>query len=200
MDTITQTLQLPDQTQLWTPKLRELQSAMLETAKLRSLFSKRELQDRAEALILGSLALWPFIKKSGQTTVLDIGGGNGIPGLVLAARWPHLQVIVAESSEKIAATCHHLIKTAELENATCQLNPLGPHYKPVPAGFLTSRATALFCSTWNNFDLPKDFAIFGQSVAEGEQWEVHLAQQPIATLKSNISLSELDIKECWHES
>lgn len=64
--------------------------------------------------LLDSLALLPHI---GSGSLLDVGSGAGIPGLILAIARPELAVVVLDSNGKKARFMRHAIRTLGISNA-----------------------------------------------------------------------------------
>lgn len=65
--------------------------------------------------LLDSLAIMPFV--SGASLV-DVGSGAGLPGVVLAIARPKLDVTVVEANRKKAAFLRHVRRRLALDNVT----------------------------------------------------------------------------------
>lgn len=99
-----------------------------------------------EKHFLDSLILLPMIRQYGLpgNSLLDVGTGAGFPGLVLAAAWPALEVILVEPRKKRLSFLGHIVRTLQLKNVEIVAERLedarsleGRHFD-----FITSRAVA----------------------------------------------------------
>ena len=66
-----------------------------------------------ERHIADALQLHPLIGEGGQT-IIDLGAGAGIPGLVLALAYPDYRVILVESNSKKAAFLREVARQARI--------------------------------------------------------------------------------------
>ncbi len=182
------------------PRLETLVGEMLAAGRKTSLYSKKALSGGLLELVWGSCAAIPFVHTLEAKSMIDIGGGNGLPGLVLAVLLPDIQVHLHELSEKKVAVAHHLAKRCGVNNYSASVNPLGPAYRPVPADLVVSRATALWRSTWNIPNLPDHKVIFGSWPGPGRfLYEARRSDgTPLVNLTSTLSLTPKTIKEAFH--
>jgi 16S rRNA (guanine527-N7)-methyltransferase len=67
----------------------------------------------ADAL-LGCLALEPLI--DGKRTLVDVGSGHGLPGLVAAALWPDREVTLLDAARKRVSFLQRVISQMRLTN------------------------------------------------------------------------------------
>ncbi|MBC7307948.1 MAG: 16S rRNA (guanine(527)-N(7))-methyltransferase RsmG [Dietzia sp.] len=74
--------------------------ALAAEGVVRGLIGPRELPRLWERHLLNSAALLPFLPTSG--TVIDVGSGAGLPGIVIACARPNLQVVLVEPMERRA--------------------------------------------------------------------------------------------------
>lgn len=91
-----------------------------------NLTAVREPERMVGLHILDSMTALPYIR---GTSVLDVGSGGGLPGLVLAILRPDLDVTVVDAVAKKMRFCQQVISELGLENASAvhsrveQLNP-----------------------------------------------------------------------------
>ncbi|MDX1496647.1 MAG: 16S rRNA (guanine(527)-N(7))-methyltransferase RsmG [Salinisphaeraceae bacterium] len=90
--------------------------------------------------LLDSLAVLPYLGEG--RSLLDVGTGAGIPGLVLAMCMPRMEVTVLDSNGKKAAFLRHCVRSLELKNVQVAQTRV-EDYRP-QSGFATviSRAFA----------------------------------------------------------
>jgi 16S rRNA (guanine527-N7)-methyltransferase len=68
--------------------------------------------------LLGCLALEPLIE--GRQSLVDVGSGLGLPGLVAAALWPQREVTLLDSSRKRVSFLQRAISQMGLKNARAE--------------------------------------------------------------------------------
>ncbi len=98
-----------------------------------------------EKHFLDSLTLLPLLRRHSRpdASLLDVGSGAGLPGLVLAAAMPELRVTLLEPRQKRTAFLRHVIRTLALRNAQVREERLEPGQAlPEQFTFITSRAVA----------------------------------------------------------
>ena len=188
---------LPSASLLLVERLDKALAVLRATGERLHLFIKKDLGDGLMGVALGSLAVACFLNLSAPLHLLDAGGGNGIPGLILAAAFPAMRMTVLEISEKRVSVAHHLGKACGLNNYSAVLNPIGPNYRPVAADALVSRAASLPRSTWNNPQLPPVILLFGQHRGEGRRvWRLLGADgRPLGFLTSNQKPLTINVSE-----
>lgn len=74
--------------------------ALAAEGVLRGLIGPRELPRLWERHLLNSAALLPYLPSAG--TVIDVGSGAGLPGVVIACARPDLHVVLVEPMERRA--------------------------------------------------------------------------------------------------
>lgn len=74
--------------------------ALVAEGVLRGLIGPRELPRLWERHLLNSAALLPYLPAAG--TVVDVGSGAGLPGVVIACARPDLDVVLVEPMERRA--------------------------------------------------------------------------------------------------
>jgi 16S rRNA (guanine527-N7)-methyltransferase len=76
------------------------------------------IRDPAQALeihLLDSLAVWPEVR--GARTLLDLGAGGGLPGLVLKLLEPSIELVLVDSVAKKVGFLKHAIAALGLKGA-----------------------------------------------------------------------------------
>lgn len=106
----------------------------------RGLIGPQEAERIWSRHIVNSAALLPFLPKRG--TVIDVGSGAGLPGLVIAAARPDLEVTLVEPMER---RCEWLAEAAEeigLDNVSIVRDRSENIGKKIRADAVTARAVA----------------------------------------------------------
>ena len=106
----------------------------------RGLIGPQEAERIWSRHIVNSAALLPFLPKRG--TVIDVGSGAGLPGLVIAAARPDLEVTLVEPMER---RCEWLAEAAEeigLDNVSIVRDRSENIGKKIRADVVTARAVA----------------------------------------------------------
>lgn len=68
--------------------------------------------------ILDSLSVYPFLKESLAKTILDVGTGAGLPGIVLALSCPDRHFVLIDSQQKKINFVQHVVLSLKLENVS----------------------------------------------------------------------------------
>lgn len=87
--------------------------------KWNRVFNLTALRDPASALthhVLDCLAVVPPLRRHGATTLVDVGSGGGLPGLVLAIAMPALRVTCVDAVAKKAAFMTQAVAELALPN------------------------------------------------------------------------------------
>ena len=106
----------------------------------RGLIGPQEAERIWSRHIVNSAALLPFLPRRG--TVIDVGSGAGLPGLVIAAARPDLEVTLVEPMER---RCEWLAEAAEeigLDNVSIVRDRSENIGKKIRADVVTARAVA----------------------------------------------------------
>ncbi len=122
----------------------------------RGLIGPREAERIWSRHIVNSAALLPFLPRRG--TVIDVGSGAGLPGLVIAAARPDLDVTLVEPMER---RCEWLLEASEtigLDNVTIVRDRAENIGKKLRADVVTARAVAA---------LPKLLRLTSKMIAPG---------------------------------
>lgn len=106
----------------------------------RGLIGPREVGRIWERHILNSAALVPFMPATG--TIVDIGSGAGLPGLVIAAMRPDATVVLVEPMERRCAWLTEMTETLSLGNVEVRRGRAEEFHGAFEADVVTSRAVA----------------------------------------------------------
>lgn len=113
-----------------------------EKMNLTSLTEEKEIK---EVHFLDALAFTFFFEDKifrnvSRETFLDIGSGNGVPGLVLKIIYPHIHITLAEAIQKKCTFIKTVIRELNLKNISVLNQNIGS--SPIGAfDFIISRAT-----------------------------------------------------------
>lgn len=87
--------------------------------------------------LLDSLSIVPLVHGH---TLLDVGSGAGLPGLVLAVALPGVRVTLLDPSLKRTRFLNHVVQVLGLRNVLVARARLEDHVPPCPVDTMTSRA------------------------------------------------------------
>lgn len=113
---------------------------LAEEGELRGLIGPRELDKLWSRHIVNSAALLPFLPKRGS--VIDVGSGAGLPGIVLACARPDLEFFLVEPMERRCAWLQEVVEELGLDNVSvvnARAEELG---RTLRADVVTARAVA----------------------------------------------------------
>lgn len=96
------------------PRIREFHSMLTSEGPVRGLIGPRETSRLWERHLLNSAALAPLL--GGGDSVIDLGSGAGLPGVVLAAMDPSREVTLLEPMARRVAWLEHVVATIGLKN------------------------------------------------------------------------------------
>jgi 16S rRNA (guanine(527)-N(7))-methyltransferase RsmG len=68
--------------------------------KVMNLVSRKDANRLVSYHFCDSASLLPVLRPRGAMSLLDVGGSNGLPGMVLAALSPHIRTLVCDSKSK----------------------------------------------------------------------------------------------------
>lgn len=111
-----------------------------EQGVLRGLIGPREVGRLWERHLLNSASLAPFLPATG--TVVDVGSGAGLPGVVLAALIPDVELVLLEPMERRAIWLTEVTRELGLENATVRRGRAEELHGRMAADAVTARAVA----------------------------------------------------------
>lgn len=101
-------------------RLEKYHDLLIEWSKTHNLIGPKEVPYLWDRHILDCLQIWPHVKQA--KTVLDIGSGAGLPGIVLAccaAEIRGMHVILVESNGKRCAFLRHVSRRLGLPVEIC---------------------------------------------------------------------------------
>lgn len=121
-------------------KIAAFGDALAAEGVLRGLIGPRELPRLWERHLLNSASLLPFLPAAG--TVVDVGSGAGLPGLVIACARPDLEVVLVEPMERRATWLREMAQVLELDAVTVVQRRAEEVHGELEADVVTARAVA----------------------------------------------------------
>lgn len=121
------------------PRVERFALMLADQGVLRGLIGPRELTRLWERHILNSAAVAPFL---GQGTIVDVGSGAGLPGLVIAAMLPERRVVLVEPMERRTTWLFEAAEHCGIENVTVVRGRAEEVQDVVEADVITARAVA----------------------------------------------------------
>lgn len=121
------------------PAIARFAAMLVDQGEERGLIGPRELERLWERHLLNSAAVEPFL---GQGTIVDVGSGAGLPGLVVAALRPAQRVILVEPMERRVAWLTEAAGAMGLANVEVVRGRAEEVRGSVKADALTARAVA----------------------------------------------------------
>ncbi len=110
---------------------------------LRGLIGPREVGRLWERHVLNSAAVVPYLGDSDSSgTIVDVGSGAGLPGLVIAAMLPERRVALVEPMERRTTWLMEAARFCGLDNVTVVRGRAEEVRDIVEADYLTARAVA----------------------------------------------------------
>ncbi|QAY69527.1 16S rRNA (guanine(527)-N(7))-methyltransferase RsmG [Xylanimonas protaetiae] len=111
-----------------------------EQGELRGLIGPREVSRLWERHLLNSAAVVPYLPETG--TLVDVGSGAGLPGIVVAMLRPELQVVLIEPMERRTTWLEEVVDTFRLGNVDVRRGRAEEYHGAFEADVVTSRAVA----------------------------------------------------------
>lgn len=108
--------------------------------ELRGLIGPREIGRIWDRHILNSAAVVQYLPQTG--TIVDIGSGAGLPGLVIAAMRPEAEVILIEPMERRCTWLNEMTETLGLTNVEVKRGRAEEFHDAFEADVVTARAVA----------------------------------------------------------
>lgn len=108
--------------------------------ELRGLIGPREIDRIWDRHILNSAAVVQYLPQTG--TIVDIGSGAGLPGLVIAAMRPEAEVVLIEPMERRCVWLSEMVETLGLSNVEVKRGRAEEFHDAFEADVVTSRAVA----------------------------------------------------------
>lgn len=121
------------------PRVERFAIMLADQGVLRGLIGPRELVRLWERHILNSAAVAPFL---GHGTIVDVGSGAGLPGLVIAAMLPERHVVLVEPMERRTAWLFEAAESCGIDNVTVVRGRAEEVRDVVEADVITARAVA----------------------------------------------------------
>ena len=111
-----------------------------EQGELRGLIGPREVSRLWERHLLNSAAVVPYLPTTG--TLVDVGSGAGLPGIVVAMLRPGLQVVLIEPMERRTTWLEEVVERFGLANVDVRRGRAEEYHGAFEADVVTSRAVA----------------------------------------------------------
>jgi 16S rRNA (guanine527-N7)-methyltransferase len=122
------------------PAVEAFHRLLAEQGVLRGLIGPREVTRLWERHLLNSAALAPHLPTSGR--LVDVGSGAGLPGVVLAAMLPAVEVVLLEPMERRTEWLSEVVQTLGLDNAVVRRARAEDVHGALTAQAVTARAVA----------------------------------------------------------
>ncbi|HEY8721555.1 16S rRNA (guanine(527)-N(7))-methyltransferase RsmG [Pengzhenrongella sp.] len=122
------------------PILVHFHRLLTEQGVLRGLIGPREVSRLWERHLLNSAAVAQFLPTTGR--LIDVGSGAGLPGVVLAAMLPEVEVILLEPMERRAEWLTEVVAELGLANAVVRRGRAEELHGELQAEAITARAVA----------------------------------------------------------
>ncbi|MDO8122098.1 16S rRNA (guanine(527)-N(7))-methyltransferase RsmG [Isoptericola sp. b490] len=119
-------------------KVREFRDLLVAQGVRRGLIGPREVDRLWERHLLNSAAVAPLLPAG---TVIDVGSGAGLPGIVLAVMRPDVHLVLVESMQRRALWLEEMVKTLGLETEVVRARAEDLHGSRLVDG-VTARAVA----------------------------------------------------------
>jgi len=111
-----------------------------DQGELRGLIGPREVSRLWERHLLNSAALVAHLPEAG--TLVDVGSGAGLPGIVVAAMRPALEVILIEPMERRTIWLTEVVEALGLTNVEIKRGRAEEYHGAFEADVVTARAVA----------------------------------------------------------
>ena len=113
---------------------------LVDQGELRGLVGPRELSRLWERHLLNSAAVVPFLPSEGR--IIDLGSGAGLPGIVVAAMLPDVEVILLEPMERRTDWLSEVAEALRLQNVVVVRGRAEEEHGHLTADAVTVRAVA----------------------------------------------------------
>lgn len=125
------------------PRVQAFAELLADQGVLRGLIGPREVVRLWERHILNSAAVVPFLGGANDSgTIVDVGSGAGLPGMVIAAMLPERRVVLVEPMERRTTWLFEAAERCGIENVTVVRGRAEEVADVVEADILTARAVA----------------------------------------------------------
>lgn len=122
------------------PAVERFAQELTLQGELRGLIGPREIGRIWERHILNSAAVVQYLPQEG--TIVDIGSGAGLPGLVIAAMRPQAEVVLVEPMERRCLWLAEMTEAMGLPNVEVKRGRAEEYHDAFDADVVTSRAVA----------------------------------------------------------
>ncbi len=122
------------------PAIQQFHAMLRDEGVLRGLVGPREVVRLWERHLVNSAAVVPFLPETG--TIVDVGSGAGLPGVVVAAMRPRGQVVLLEPMERRTDWLSEVVTTIGLGNVTVVRGRAEDQIDLLAADAVTARAVA----------------------------------------------------------
>lgn len=122
------------------PAVHGFHDMLRDQGVLRGLVGPRELARLWERHVINSAAVVPFLPETG--TIVDVGSGAGLPGIVVAAMRPDAEVVLLEPMERRTDWLTEVVQTLGLSNARVLRGRAEDQVGTLRADAVTARAVA----------------------------------------------------------
>jgi len=121
------------------PRVNAFAELLADQGMLRGLIGPREVARLWDRHILNSAAVVPFLRDG---TIVDVGSGAGLPGLVVAAMVPERRVVLVEPMERRTTWLFEAAEHCGIDNVTVVRGRAEEVREVVEADVITARAVA----------------------------------------------------------
>lgn len=121
------------------PRVLAFAELLADQGVLRGLIGPREVVRLWDRHILNSAAVVPFLREG---TIVDVGSGAGLPGVVVAAMLPDRRVVLVEPMERRTTWLFEAAEACGIDNVTVVRGRAEEVRDVVEADVVTARAVA----------------------------------------------------------
>ncbi|TKR27445.1 16S rRNA (guanine(527)-N(7))-methyltransferase RsmG [Cellulomonas hominis] len=122
------------------PAVEGFYAMLRDQGVLRGLVGPREVSRLWERHVVNSAAVVPFLPETG--TIVDVGSGAGLPGIVVAAMRPRAEVVLLEPMERRTDWLTEVVDALGLANARVLRGRAEDQIGSLRADAVTARAVA----------------------------------------------------------
>jgi 16S rRNA (guanine527-N7)-methyltransferase len=122
------------------PAVAAFHTMLTDEGVLRGLIGPREVDRLWERHLLNSAALVPYLPTTGK--LVDVGSGAGLPGVVLAAMLPDVEVVLVEPMERRVDWLTEVVARLGLTNVVVRRGRAEEFHGAIEADAVTARAVA----------------------------------------------------------